>query len=277
MFEELSDILKGRVDPAVWVGINAITSALEKHSATVWQERIITLRMDANNREMGTVVEEALHIIYDQVRALLQQMQITLELDTLSMDRLAMILEALVFTPNDLDSEALAALEAGEDTVEAFCDVLGIYLNLVPEELMEYVIDVSNQAILAIQEKLGQNLSYREETGEGVAETVRLLNRHQLLVGDTLTVGMESLNQGTAPGADMTSMVLANRGRLVDLAPDALADELLSLAILSKTPYDALEDEVMHFIEGILNDPFTIQRAFKRIRSRLGELPEHTP
>jgi len=275
MFEELSDILKGRVDPAVWTGINAIAVALEKHNANQWQERIIVLRMDANNHDMASAVEKAQHIIYDQVRALLQQMQITLELDTLDMDRLALILEALVFAPSDMDDEMLAAIKAGEDTIETFTDVLAIYLNVIPEELMEYIIDVSNQTLLAIQEKLEQNLSYHVSAVEGVAETVRLLNRHQQLMGVTLSVGMESLNSGTEPGADMTTMVQSVKERLSSAEPEALVDELLSLAILAKTPYDALEDEVMHFVEGIQHDPFMVQRAYKRVRSRIGALSEN--
>lgn len=274
MFEELSDILKGRVDPAVWTGINAIATALEKHNATTWQERIIILRMDANNHDMTSVVEEAQHIIYDQVRALLQQMQIGLELDTLPMEKLALIIEALVFSPNDFDGEALAALEAGEDTLEAFCDVLAIYLNVQPEELMEYVHEVSADCIAAITEKLRQNLSYQDVAVEGVAATIKLLHRHQDLMGEKTSVGLESLHSGVEPGGDMTTMVESVKDRLSTCEPAALADELLSLAILAKTPYDALEDEVMHFVEGIMDDPFTVQTAYKRVRMRLGSMAE---
>jgi len=277
MFEELSDILKGKVDPAVWAGVSEITAALEKHQAVQWKERVSALRMDANNHEAATVVDEAIQIIYDQVRALLQQMQISLELDTMPMYRLAGVLDALCFAPSDYDSEALAALEAGEDSVDVFCDIMAIYVNCIPEELMEFVVEVSGNAVTAMAEKLSQNVSYTELPGDGVQDTVRLMNRHQQLVGTVLTVGMESLQGGMTVGGEMRTLVEANRTRLADLEPTSLVDELLSLAILAKTPYDALQDEVMHFVEAIVDDPFHTQKAYKRVQSRLSALPEHTP
>jgi len=273
MFEELSDLLKGKVDPAVWAGVSAIATALEKHQATQYKERIQTLRMDANNHDAITLVDEALHIVYDQVRALLQQMQLGLELDTLPMERLGMLLDGLLFVPTDLDQEMLLAIEAGEDSIEAFTDVMAVYLNCAPEELMEFVTDVSADVIAAIGEKLRQNLSYQEQAIDGVQQTVRLINRHQQLVGST-TLGMESFTNGMDVGTSIKTLVEHHKARLAGLPADKLSDELFSLCLLAQVPMEALSDEVMHFIEAILDDPFTVQQAFKRVRIRMINLQE---
>ncbi|MNJ75415.1 hypothetical protein D3C77_725100 [compost metagenome] len=65
---------------------------------------------------------------------------------------------------------------------------------------------------------------------------------------------------------------------MADMQPEELADNLLSIAIVAKTPNDALQDEVMFFTENIVQDPFVVQKAYKRVNKRLGELaPEQTP
>lgn len=278
MFQELSDILLDNVHPAVYGGMVSLTRALEKHQAVVYKERIIQLRMDANNRETITLCDEAISIVYDQVRALTQQMKIELELDTLNMDKLSMILECLVFAPSDNDSEYLAAINAGEDALETFQEVVAIYMQCDALELMEYIISCDAQVILTIRDVVERNLSYTEYAVDGVQETVRLLAKHQELVGGTLTVGMESLRNGGEVGCEAEELVRQSQSRLADLGPEDLIDQLLSIAIVAKTPRDALQDEVMFFTENIIQDPFTVQKAYKRLNKRLSELPpEKTP
>ncbi|MNP88341.1 hypothetical protein D3C85_07230 [compost metagenome] len=278
MFQELSDILQDTVHPAIYSGMVSLSAALEKHQAVQYKERIIQLRMDANNREPITLADEAISIVYDQVRALTQQMKIELDLDILSMDKLSMILECLVFAPSDNDSEYLAALDAGEDSEETLQEVLAIYMQCDAVELMEYVTGCDGAVIVAIREVVEKNLSYLEKAEEGVQETVQLLNQHQVLVGEKLTVGMESLQSGTSVGASAEELVRQSQSRLAELPPEELADQLLSIAIMAKTPRDALQDEVMFFTENIIHDPFMVQKAYKRVNKRLTELPpENTP
>lgn len=278
MFQELSDILQDTVHPAIYSGMVSLSAALEKHQAVQYKERIIQLRMDANNREPITLADEAISIVYDQVRALTQQMKIELDLDILSMDKLSMILECLVFAPSDNDSEYLAALDAGEDSEETLQEVLAIYMQCDAVELMEYVTGCDGAVIVAIREVVEKNLSYLEKAEEGVQDAVQLLNQHQVLVGEKLTVGMESLQSGTEVGASAEELVRQSQGRLAELPPEELADQLLSIAIMAKTPRDALQDEVMFFTENIIHDPFMVQKAYKRVNKRLTELPpENTP
>ncbi|MNP73496.1 hypothetical protein D3C76_1702160 [compost metagenome] len=79
-------------------------------------------------------------------------------------------------------------------------------------------------------------------------------------------------------GASAEELVNQARERLADLPPEDLADQLRSIAIVAKTPRDALQDEVMFFAENIVQDPFHIQKAYKRVSKRLSELPpEMTP
>jgi hypothetical protein len=107
---------------------------------------------------------------------------------------------------------------------------------------------------------------------------VVLLNKHQALVGEKLTVGMESLGAGMGVGVSAEELVNQSRSRLADLPPEDLADQLLSIAIIAKTPREALQDEVMFFAENIVHDPFMVQKAYKRVTKRLAELPpENTP
>lgn len=278
MFQELSDILLNNTHPAVYGGMVSLTRALEKHQAVVYKERIIQLRMDANNREPITLCDEAISIVYDQVRALTQQMKISIELDIINMDKLSMILECLVFAPSDNDSEYLAAIEAGDDALDTLHEILAVYMQCDASELMEYVVSCDGAVILAIREVVERNLSYTEKAVDGVQEAVQLLAKHQELVGGTVTVGMESLRNGIEVGAEAGELVRQAQSRLVDLSPEDLADQLLSIAIVAKTPRDALQDEVMFFVEDIVHDPFVVQKAYKRLTKRLTELPpESTP
>jgi len=277
MFEELSEIVKDRIDPAAWMGILTIATALEKHQATLWKEHIFHLGMDANQHDPASLADEARRIIYVQVRALLEQMQITLDIDALPMATLAAIIEALLFNPSDDDRDIAAVLEAGEEGVDVLCDILAIQLNCLPEELMEFVLEVSSATILAIHDRVNRNLEYSTESVEGVQDTTRLINHHQTIVGTQLTIGMESLQGGTAVGVAPLAVLAANSDRLLSATPERMADELISIALLAKTPRDALEDEVMHLTESMVDDPFVVMGVLKQVVKRLKELPEVTP
>lgn len=278
MFQELSDILLNNVHPAIYSGMVSLTQALEKHQAVQYKERIIQLRMDANNRETTTLTDEAMNIVFSQIRALTQQMKIELDLDVVTLDRLAQILECLVFAPSDNDAEYLEALNAGEDSVETFQEILAVYLQCDSVELIECVLAVDGATIEAVRAVVEKNVSYTIKAVDGVQATVQLLNKHQQLVGEKLTVGMESLNAGMSVGTSAEELVKQAGPRLLDLKPEELADELLSIAIMAKTPRDALADEAMFFAENIIHDPFVIQKTYKRLTARISELPpEVTP
>lgn len=272
MFQELSDVLQNTVNPAIYSGMTALTQALDKHHAVVYKDHVVYLKMNANNREPITLADDAISIVYDQVTALLQQMKIKIDFDTVSMDKLAAIIECLIFDPSDNDSEYLAVLDAGEDNVEILQEILAIYLQCDPVELMDCIHSVSSDTVRAIRDAVEKNLSYRENVQEGVQATVQLLNHYQTQVGEKLTVGLESLQQGLEVGGDMESMVHQARDTLLDMSPEDLGDNLISIAILAKTPNDALSDEVMHFAEGIVHDPFVVQKVYKRVSKRLSEL-----
>lgn len=272
MFQELSDVLQNTVNPAIYSGMTALTQALDKHHAVVYKDHVVYLKMNANNREPITLADDAISIVYDQVTALLQQMKIKIDFDTVSMDKLAAIIECLIFDPSDNDSEYLAVLDAGEDSVEILQEILAIYLQCDPVELMDCIHSVSSDTVRAIRDAVEKNLSYRENVQEGVQATVQLLNHYQTQVGEKLTVGLESLQQGLEVGGDMESMVHQARDTLLDMSPEDLGDNLISIAILAKTPNDALSDEVMHFAEGIVHDPFVVQKVYKRVSKRLSEL-----
>ncbi|MNZ13309.1 hypothetical protein D3C78_302050 [compost metagenome] len=275
MLQELSDILQDKVHPAIYDGIEAIVQSLEKYKAVGYKDRILLLRMNANNRETITLCDEAIGLVYAQVRALLAQMQVTLELDTLPMEKLAGILDCLVFAPSDNDYEFLTAVNAGEDSVDTFCNILAIYMACEPEEVMEYIVNVTGDVILAIKEKVEQNLNYTDQGEEGVQSTVRLMNKLQKVVGEKLTVGMESLQGGMAVGGSAEEMFKAARERLADLQPEDLADQVLSIVILAGTSSDAIVDETMFFIESMIDDPFVVQKAYKRAVARLKFLQEN--
>ncbi|MNI34087.1 hypothetical protein D3C76_154700 [compost metagenome] len=277
MLQELSDILQHRVHPAIYDGIEALTQVLEKYQAIGYKDRIIRLKMEGNEHEQLTLADEARTIVFDQVLALLKQMQIDLDIGNMSIEKLASILDCLLFEPNDNDYEFLTAVNAGEEAVDTLCNVLAIHLACEPEELMEYVLGASGDVVLAIKERVERNLAYTAQGEDGVQSTVRLLNQHQKLVGEKLTVGMESLQAGREVGSSAEEMVQAASERLAVMQPEDLADNLLSIAILAKTPRDALRDEVMHFVEGMVDDPFVVQKAYKRVNARLNDMPENTP
>lgn len=274
MFDEIATLLQDRVDPLVWEGLMDLTRGLEQHQAILYKEQLHHMIMDANNIDTTALVDRAIAIIYGQVTALLRQMQIELDLDQVTHQSLAAILTALVFAPNDQDEYALAAVQQGDDPLELLAEVLSVYTGVDAIEYLPVITSVSLATIQSIEAKLQRNLSYVEESQAGVREAVVLLNQQQQLVGTTMTLGMESLHAGVPVGTDATTLVEQHRDVLVTLPADTLADALLSIAILAKVPYDALEDEVMHFVESIVDDPVAIQKTYKRLRERISTLKD---
>lgn len=276
MFEELSNILRDRVSPEVGSGVAELVSALEKHHAVMYKDRINNLAMDANNRESITLADEAISIVYSQVNALLQQMHLELDVEAIQMSRLALILDALLFDKSDDDDEISRIIEEGEDSVDVFCEILAVKLNLQPEHLMDIVIGVPEECIAAIEEKISKNLSHSDEAVNGVEAIVKMLNRHQDLVG-TSTIGMESYSDSNAVvGIDPMVVIERRKDELLKLSPEDLADQLISIAILADVSIDALQAEVMLYVEMIIHDPFAVQKAYKRTVSRMAGLRNAT-
>jgi hypothetical protein len=272
MFEELSNILRDRVSPEVGSGVAELVSALEKHNAVMYKDRINNLAMDANNRESITLADEAISIVYSQANALLQQMHLELDVEAIQMSRLALILDALLFDKSDDDDEISRIIEEGEDSVDVFCEILAVKLNLQPEHLMDIVIGVPEECIAAIEEKITKNLSHSDEAVDGVEAIARLLNRHQDLVGAS-TIGMESYSDSNAVvGIDPMVVIERRKDELLKLSPEDLADQLISIAILADVSLDTLQAEVMLYVEMIIHDPFAVQKAYKRTVSRMAGL-----
>jgi len=272
MFDELSDILRNRVSPEVLSGISELTLALEKHDAVMYKDRINQLAMDANNKDQITLHDEAIAIVYGQINALLQQMHLVIDVDNLQMSRLARILEALVFEPSDDDDELVRIIEESEDSVDALVEILAVKLICQPEEIMDVIHVVPEETITAIGEKLQVNLRGSERATEGLQETVKLLNQHAGLTIDT-TVGMESLQQSTElVGTDPMVLLEQHREKMLALEPAQMADQVISIVLLSGVGVDELLDEVMSYIEMITHDPFVVQKAYKHTVNRVAEL-----
>jgi len=276
MFDEIATLLQDRVDPVVWEGLLDLTRALEQHQAILYKEQLHHLIMDANNLDTTALVDRVIAIIYGQVTALLGQMKIELDLDQVTHQTLAAILNALTFAPNDQDEYALSALQQGDDPLEILAEVVSVYTGADPIEYLPVITSVAMTTLQSIESTLQRNLSYNEESQSGVQEAVLLLNRQQQLIGTALTVGMESLQAGVPIGTDTTTMVEQHREILVTMSADTLADALLSIALLGNIPHDALEDEVMHFVESIVDDPLGIQKTYKRLKVRLSALKDAT-
>ena len=272
MFDELSDILRNRVSPEVLSGISELTLALEKHDAVMYKDRINQLAMDANNKDQITLHDEAIAIVYGQINALLQQMHLVIDVDNLQMSRLARILEALVFEPSDDDDELVRIIEESEDSVDALVEILAVKLICQPEEIMDVIHVVPEETITAIGEKLQVNLRGSERATEGLQETVKLLNQHAGLTIDT-TVGMESLQQSTElVGTDPMVLLEQHREKMLALEPAQMADQVISIVLISGVGVDELLDEVMSYIEMITHDPFVVQKAYKHTVNRVAEL-----
>lgn len=272
MFDELSDILRDRVSPEVLSGISELTHALEKHDAVMYKDRINQLKMDANNKDQIILADEAIAIIYGQVNALLQQMHLELDVDNIAVARLAAILEALVFEPSDDDDELERIIEEGEDSVDTLLEILAVKINCLPEEIMDVVHGVPEACIEAIANKLRANLLGSEKPIEGLQDTVRLLNQHAELTAVTM-IGMESLqNSADMVGTDPMLLLEQYREKMLSLEPSAMADQVISIVLLSGVGVDELQDEVMSYIEMITHDPFVVQKAYKHTVNRVAEL-----
>lgn len=275
MFEDLKLIVEGRTEPTLYAGIAALEAALEKHNASGWKELITNLVTTGDSDDGSTVVEHAVGILYMQVEALFQQMKIVLNLESITITKLADIVEALLFEPSDLDGQILAAVEASDDSVDAFVNALGIKLNLLPEEVMEYVESVSEHTIEALKAVLSRSTDQSEYADPEMKAVLGLLNQYQTLSGPgQASLGMEALTSGMPVGTPMELMVEHYNGRIDPSQYESTIDQLISLAIMAKTPKDALEDEVLHFMEQFYPDLFDFQKARKVLLQRLKSLNE---
>ncbi|MCY1280911.1 hypothetical protein D9M68_19810 [compost metagenome] len=276
MFEELSNILKDRVSPEVGSGIAELVRALEKHNATMYKDRINQLAMNANNIDHIILADEAIAIVYGQINALLQQMHLELDVDNIQMSRLATILEALLFEKSDDDDEISRILEEGEDSVDVFCEILAVKLNTQPETFMDIIIGVPEEVIAAIEDKITKNLGTSDEAVEGLEGIVQMMNRHSALTSGT-TIGMESLNASiNVVGVDPMTIIEQRKAELLELIPEDLADQVLSIVILAGVAEDEFLSETMTYIEMMLHDPFAVQKAYKRTVSRIAGLRNAT-
>lgn len=273
MYDELAQLVEGKVDPSTWDGLLELCKALDSHQAILYKEQLHHLAMDVENTDYSTVVDRTVAIIYGQVAALLAQMHLVFDLDALTHQSLADILNVLLFKPNDQDEEALNALDQGEDGPETLSEILAVYLGTDASEYIEAIHQVPVQTLRTIVEHLVRNIEYGQEVTEGVQEVVTVLNYHQQLTG-AVTVGMESLQAGIEPGGDTTAMVEQQRDALMAMKPDELGDALISIVLLAKVSREAVEDEVMHFAEALLDDPVAVQRTYKRVRARMTQLEE---
>lgn len=271
MFDELSDILRNRVSPEVMSGIAELVVALDKHNAFLYKDRINQLVMSANNHESLTLHDEAISIVFSQVNALLQQMRLVIDVENLRLSRLAQVLEALLFNPSDDDDEIARIIDQGEDPVDVLCDILAIKMNDIPESFMDIILDVPIECIAAIEEKIHQNLRPTEEAVDGLQEITRLLNQHSEMAG-VPTIGLESLKEGNSSEIDPAIIIEQRRSVLVTLNPVELADQLISIVLLSGVELDELQEEVMVYVESVIHDPFDIQKAYKRVVSRVSDL-----
>lgn len=271
MFQELSDILSNRVSPEVMTGISAVCQALEKHKAVQYKEQITFLRMEANNYDPQTLVDRAVGMLFNQVHALFQVMNIKLDVDSMTYDKLAMVIEGLLFEPSDFDQDILDTIDAGEDSIEIFTEVLAITTGSIAEELMEFIIDVPMESILAIEAICQRNVDNNQRAVDGVQETVQIMNKHQNLVGLAPTIGMESLKMGVQFN-DAHIMLENHRNQLLDAKPSEVADHLISIALHVKTPPEAIYDEVMHYIESMYDDIHVTQLIHKGVKARLAEM-----
>lgn len=274
MFEDLNRIIQGRVEESMWIGINALVSAFEKHKADGWKEQITHLVMIGDNEDASTLPERAIGILYAQAEALFQQMKIRVNMEDLRIELLASLVEALMFEANDMDGEILAALQASEDTTEAFCSAIAIRTSTQPEEWMEYVEDVSVFTIAAMIEVVNRSVERQQYSEQDVEKCLGMLNKHQTLIPAGTSLGMEALGEGVGIGTSMSVMVDHYKEKIGDSTPEQVVDHLISLALLANTPPDCVEDEVMFFLEQIYSDLFDVMKVTKLLKARLGGLVE---
>lgn len=272
MFEDLNRIIQGRVEENMWIGINALVAAFEKHKAFGWKEQITNLVMIGDNEDASTLTDRAIGILYAQAEALFQQMKIRINLEDLRIDLLADLVDALIFEPSDMDGEILAALQAAEDSTEAFCSAIGIRTSKEPEEWMEYVEDVSTftvEAMIAVVNKSVERQKYSEED---VEKCLGMMNKHQTLIPVGTSLGMEALGEGVEIGTSMSVMVEHYKAKIGDSTPEQVVDHLISLALLANTHKECLEDEVLFFLEQIYTEVFDMMKVTKLLKARLAGL-----
>lgn len=272
MFEELSDILRSTVGPEVLSSMAGLTNALEKHNAVLYKDRINQLRMEANNIDRTVIGDQAIAIVFGQVNALFQQMHITINTETVSIDRISGLLDALLFEPSDDDDEILRLIDAEEDSHEAFVQIVGIKMNVDPAEIIDMIVEVDPECIYAIQEKLLSNLRSTDNAVEGVKEAVVMVNKHANLFGKA-TIGLESLNSGVGfANIDPQVVIEARKDELLSMQPTELAEQLISICLLGGVTVEEMQEEVMTYAESLLHDPFMIQKVYRTVNDRLIQL-----
>jgi hypothetical protein len=273
MYDDLAQVLNGRTSPELYSGIDSICNALEKHKATGWKDLITRLMID-NEDDSTTLVDRAVGIVYMQVEALFKQMNIKLDLDVMNMTVLANVIEALAFEPSDFDGEILAALQASDDSVDALCNALAIKLNVPVESTIEYVLGVSDATIIQLTSVVQRSSENEEFLPENLEEILGNVNKHQTMVTTGKTLGMEALAAGVRCGTHMPVMVEYYKQELDPASPETIVDNLLSLALVAGIPKDAIEDEVVFFLEQIYPEIFEFQRARKFLVRRLADFTE---
>lgn len=274
MFEDLDKIVKGQVEPTMWTGISALVAAFELHKATLWKEQVTNLVMIGDNEEASTLVDRVLGILYGQAEALFQQMLIRVELEDLRVGKLAELVEALAFEPNDQDGEILAAMMASEDAVEALCDAVAIKTGMEGVEWMEFIQEVSPFTIEALTKVVNRSVERQQVTQEDVQVILGRVNKYTTLIPAGTSIAMEALGTGVQPGTSMSTLVEKYKDRMDVANHEAVVDHMISLALLSNTPPDCVEEEVQFFLEQVYPELFDMQKANKILTKRLGALAE---
>lgn len=272
MFDDLSLIIDGRVEESRHAAIMSLAEALEKHKATGWKD--LLLRRHVNNEEdASTLVDHAVGVLIMQVEALFQQMKIKVDLENIPLEMLSEIIEALLFAPSDDDKAILSACIEAEDSVEGFCNVLGIKLNRPSEDFMEYVLGVSEATLMAVSEVVQRS---SEDMDTQVVANEKILgdvNRYQLVAKDTV-FAMEALGEGVRPGTSSEALVETYL-KHADLSdPERVVDDIVSMVLLAGTDEEALIDEVCHYLEQVYPDLFDMQRARKILTKKLTAFEE---
>lgn len=274
MFEDLMAVVQNRVDPSMMDGITALVEAFELHKCTLYKDQVTFLKMEGDSGDAGLITDKVIGILYTQAEALLQQMKIRLNLDDIRIGLLAEIIEALYFVPGDLDGQILAICQGTEDSVEALLEILALKTNKTPEQFMEYVVSVSPFTIAVIQNLTNESVEAQQNADIDIVSVLGKLNKHQSMVGVTVTAAMESLGAGTGVGVSMQTLVDQNLEKLQTGTPQETADHLLSLAIMANTEPDAIEDEVCFFLEQLYDDIVDMQKARRHLMTRLGGLAQ---
>lgn len=276
MFDDLNRIIQGRVEESMWIGVNALVAAFEKHHANGWKEQITNLVMIGDNEDASTLPERAIGILYAQAEALFQQMKIRVNLEDLRVELLADLVDSLIFEASDMDGEILAAMQAAEDATEAFCNAVAIRTSTQPEEWMEYIEDVSSFTVEAIIAVVNRSVERQQYSEEDVEKCLGKLNKHQTLVPAGTSLGMEALGEGVGVGTSMAVLVEHYKEKIGESTPEQVVDHLISLALLANTgpDWDTIHDEVMFFLEQIYTDLYDVMKVTAILSARLKSMAE---